>query len=71
MENKHRENDDDAGEVLKDIQLENLLDNFRSNGVDLKFIISLDKADLKDCLGEVGINSSTERHRITERVLAE
>ena len=48
MENKHRKNDDDAGEVLKDIQLENLLDNFRSNGVDLKFIISLDKADLKD-----------------------
>ena len=72
MENKHNENDINAGEVLtrrltltdhienqnkieiedllKDIQLENLLDNFGSNGVDLKFFILLDKTYLKDCL---------------------
>ena len=58
-------------DILKDIKLENLLENFNSNGIDLNFILSLNKSDLKDCLMEIGISRFADRHKITEKVLQE
>ena len=42
-------------EFLKELNLEHFLENFVSEGVDLKMLISLNLNDLKECLKEVGV----------------
>ena len=58
-------------QMLKEMNLENLLANFESQGVDMKMLISFDDAAMKECMKEIGINRFGDRHRIVERVLVE
>ena len=57
--------------LLTDLKLENLLINFESNGIDVDFLLSLEKEDLKDCLNEIGVNRFADRHKIIEKVRLE
>lgn len=56
-------------DILRDLNLVNLLENFENEGVDLDLLISMDKDDLKDCLKEVGVKRFGDRYRICERIL--
>ena len=57
--------------LLTDLKLENLLINFESNGIDVDFLLSLEKEDLKDCLNEIGVNRFADRHKIIQKVCLE
>lgn len=37
-------------DILKDLNLENLLENFESQGVDLDMLVSLDKLEFQNCI---------------------
>ena len=50
--------------LLTDLKLENLLINFESNGIDVDFLLSLEKEDLKDCVNEIGVSRFADRHKI-------
>ena len=61
----------DLKDVLKDLNLDSLLRNFESEGVDLDLLITLDKAEIKDSLKEIGVKRFGDRHKLCERILVE
>ena len=57
--------------MLNELGLTNLIENFESEGVDLKMLISLNKADQKECFKEVGVKRFGDRHKLVERIAIE
>ena len=54
--------------ILKDINLEHLLETFEAVAVDLKMLLSFNKSDMNECMKDVGIKKFGERHRIVEKI---
>ena len=57
--------------MLNELGLTNLIENFESEGVDLKMLISLNKADQKECFKEVGVKRFVDRNKLVERIAIE
>ena len=55
--------------MLKELDLENLLENFVSDGVDLAMLLSFNNTDMKECMKDIGIRRFGDRHRIVEKVV--
>ena len=57
--------------ILREINLDHLLDNFLNEGVDLDMLVCMTSSDLKECLKEVNINRFGDRYKICERLRTE
>ena len=57
--------------MLSELGLSHFLENFESEGVDLKMLISLNKDDQKECFKEIGVKRFGDRHKLTERISIE
>ena len=58
-------------EILKDIKLGNLLDNFVSEGLDMEILLTINANYIKECIREILVKRFCDRHKINQRILIE
>ena len=58
-------------EILKDIKLGNLLDNFVSEGMDMEILLTMNANDIKECIREILVKRFGDTHKINQRILIE
>ena len=72
VENKTQKEDSEKENnletMLKDLDLENLFENFVAEAVDLKMLLSFNESDMKDCMKDIGIKRFGDRHKIIEKI---
>ena len=55
--------------VLKDLDLENILETVLDEAVALKMLLSFNESDsMKDCIKDIGIKRFGDRHKIIEKI---
>ena len=57
----------DVRSMLSSIQLEEMTNKFVSEGLDMEMLLSMQIADIKECLREIGINRFGDRQKICEK----
>ena len=57
--------------MLKELGLSNLLENFAAEGVDMDMLKSLSNEDTKECMKEVGVKRFGDRHKILQQISIE
>ena len=58
-------------DMLKELGLSNLLENFTAEGVDMDMLKSLNNEEMEECMKEVGVKRFGDRHNILQHILIE